>query len=402
MVLAKEAVDQTGRILLAAGCVLDEKALSIFKKWGVLEAEVIGAAQTTDNDRTMPPEVLRQAENAVGVMFRHNTQDNDGIRELIRLCVLREARNIIENRPRPLPAPPTHPDTAPPVRTKSIDPYPLVDKEIKLGTLPDIFNQLVEVIGDPRSSASDIAGVISKDTGLSARLLKIANSAFLGFSQRIDTISRAVIMVGSKQLSALALAVSVISMFRNIPAELVSMRNFWEHSIACGIFARLLAGYKGIDVTERLFVTGIMHDIGHLVIYKYLPEESLAVLKTAQDTGLPLQRCEQLMLGFDHARIGGLLLKKWRMPPILEAPVWHHHEPMRAPAFIQEACLTNIANIMAYALGYGTSGEIVVPRLDKSVWNCLGLSPAVLAPVIGQAELQIRGIADSLFNDEIT
>ena len=133
-----------------------------------------------------------------------------------------------------------------------MDPSSLVGEDTQLASLPNIFMEITDVLSDPRSSAINIANVISKDPSLSAKLLKIVNSAFYNFPSRIDTISRAVMIIGSKQLSALALGTSIIRIFQDIPSDLVNMKSFWEHSLACGIGARMIASYKNIHNTEQI------------------------------------------------------------------------------------------------------------------------------------------------------
>ena len=202
-----------------------------------------------------------------------------------------------------------------------------------LVSLPHIFTEINRVISDPRSSAVHVADVISKDPNLTARLLRIVNSAFYGFPSKIDTISRAVTILGSKELSTLALGTSVLNIFNDIPADLVDMKSFWEHSVACGIAARMIGSYKNIANTERLFVAGLLHDIGRIIIYKYLPSEGREMLLYAQQTDCLLRSAEMEVLGFDHGQIGAMLMQKWKLPVILEQALGYHHQthPISAP-----------------------------------------------------------------------
>ena len=115
---------------------------------------------------------------------------------------------------------------------------------VSVSSLPGVYLRLSNVVGDPRSSASDVGRVIADDPGLTARLLRLVNSAMYGFPSKIETVSRAISIVGTQQLQDLALATSVIRLFANMPQELVTMESFWRHSVACGVAARALAGRR--------------------------------------------------------------------------------------------------------------------------------------------------------------
>ena len=145
-------------------------------------------------------------------------------------------------------------------------------------SLPTIFYQINEAVGDPRSSMRDIAQIISADQSLSARLLRLVNSAFFGFPSKIDTISHAVTIIGTKQLRDLALATTVIQMFKGIPNDLIQVKSFWQHSIGCGIGSRLLASFQKMANVEHFFVSGLLHDIGRLILYSNKSEDARKAL----------------------------------------------------------------------------------------------------------------------------
>ena len=143
-----------------------------------------------------------------------------------------------------------------------LTPQLLIKDSLEIFSLPDIYFQVAEMIKDPRFSAEDMGQVISKDPGLSARLLRVVNSSFYGFQAKVDTISRAITIVGIEDLQNLVLATSVIDKFSHIPSELVDMTDFWLRSVHCGVIARLLAKENSVLHCERLFLTGLLHDLG--------------------------------------------------------------------------------------------------------------------------------------------
>lgn len=257
---------------------------------------------------------------------------------------------------------------------------------VSISTLPGVYLRLASVVSDPRSSAADVGRVIADDPGLTARLLKLVNSAMYGFPSKIETVSHAISIVGTAQLQDLALATSVIRLFANVPQSLVTMESFWRHSVACGVTARALAARRRESNVERYFVAGLLHDIGRPVMYMQIPDEARLAVTQSRETGRPLFEVEHAVLGFDHSHVGAALLDQWKLPPSLREPVAHHHFPARSQRFPLEAAVVHIADLIANALRFGTSGEPGVPQLAPGAWEATGLTPGVLADVMQEAE----------------
>jgi HD-like signal output (HDOD) protein len=180
-----------------------------------------------------------------------------------------------------------------------------------------------------------------------------------------------------------------MGVFKGIPEELLNMASFWRHSIACGIIARSLAVYRRESNVERLFVAGMLHDIGQVVLASARPELSREILELQRDTGRFYLELELERLGFDHAELGGALLKKWKIPTSICEPVTCHHNPASAEQFRLETALIHLADIICHAMELGQGAEWGVPPLDENAWERLGLSAHMLGNVIKQAEIQI-------------
>ena len=277
-----------------------------------------------------------------------------------------------------------------------IDPYEIIKNQIKLPSLPIIFNQISEAISDPRTSATRLADIISKDPSLSARLLKIVNSAFYSFPSKIDTISRAVAIIGTKELSALTLGTCALSVFEDIPSDLIDMKSFWKHSIACGIIARIIASYKNNTITERCFLAGLLHDVGRLIVFKHLPDQSKRVFIRARRTHSLLSDAEKEIMGFNHAVMGSILLREWGLPVTLEESIRHHHSITDCQTPLEPA-IVHFSDIITNALGLGTSGEQFVPPLDPKAWEEIELPPGILGTTIQQADRNIDEVVHILF-----
>ena len=143
---------------------------------------------------------------------------------------------------------------------------------------PHVYIKLKETLEDPRSSFREFSGIIGNDPALTARLLKIVNSSFYGLESEVETITHALGIIGTEQLTELVLATSVTEQFPNIPERLVNMDLFWKHSIACGVTAKIIASWNGERHLESYYLAGMLHDIGSLIIYKKFPDEAEKVL----------------------------------------------------------------------------------------------------------------------------
>ena len=239
---------------------------------------------------------------------------------------------------------------------------------------PILYYQLREKLDDPNSNFEDLAAIIKTDPAMSARLLKIVNSAFYGFDEKIDTLSHALNIIGTEQLTDLALAAIVTSKFQGIPRDLINMETFWMHSIACGIAARKIAKRMAGVEAEKMYLGGMLHDIGSLILFKEAPEDARKILLRCKESGENLFKVEKEILGYDHAEIGALLLAEWKLSDRLVEMVKYHHQPVNAGDCLDEACIIARADALVYEMKIGYSGEPGVPELDPMVLERIPIS----------------------------
>ncbi len=264
----------------------------------------------------------------------------------------------------------------------------LIDDSLELASLPAVVMQAVERLNDPDASATDISRVISQDPSLSTKLLKIVNSAFYGFPSRIDTISRAITVVGTLELTDLILGATAIQTFAKLPNQLIDMDRFWAHSLYTGIVSRLLARQLRAPNLERCFITGLLHDIGALIIYRYQPEQARQALELARQDGLPLQDAEQSVFGFDHAEVGAELMAAWHLPETFIETTRYHHAPSKAVNCRLEAATVHLADVIAGIAQHTGSGTEQAASLENSAWDLTGLSVDIIAALIADADAQ--------------
>jgi len=181
--------------------------------------------------------------------------------------------------------------------TSMITPQALVANVKDLILLPEVYFSIRNIINDPSSSFAEVAEVVSQDPNIAARILRIANSSFFGFATEIETVARAISIMGLSQLNDLVLATTVVRSFKGVPNDLVDMKHFWIRSVFCGSIARLLASHCNVLDSERLFVSGILHDLGHLLIYSKLPQQAASILTRAKQEHINVVQLEREFLG---------------------------------------------------------------------------------------------------------
>jgi HD-like signal output (HDOD) protein len=244
--------------------------------------------------------------------------------------------------------------------------YQRIIENIKqLPALPLIVNRLIKVVNSPDTSAEDAADLIEKDPSLTAKVLRLANSAFYGMPRSISSVSSAVVILGFNTLKSLVLSASVITMFPNTGPKIAFDRlRFWKHSIVCAMVARTIAQHiMGITFMDpqSAFCAGIMHDIGKLIFELFTPVEYAAVCRRSQENGMSLVEAEASVMGITHAQIGHILADKWALPIELEAAIVHHHEPQAEKSIRELVTTVHLADGIAHHLNCGLWDEEALP-----------------------------------------
>jgi HD-like signal output (HDOD) protein len=252
-----------------------------------------------------------------------------------------------------------------------------------LPTLPRTVLRITELINDPRASAKDLARIITDDQVLTARLLKLVNSSFYGFPQRIATVTDAILLIGFDAIRSLLLTTSVFDLF---PSRTVRSRRdqemLWDHSLGCAIGAKVIGGAVRHEKTEELFVAGLLHDIGKIVEMTLLPEDFAQIASRVSERRVLISSAEMEVLGCTHADIGRLLAERWNLPVKLVSTIAWHHTPAAAGAFAAESSVVHLADILARALQLGSGGDDKVPPLDRAAWDVLKLKPSSLDEIM--------------------
>jgi len=254
----------------------------------------------------------------------------------------------------------------------------------ELSALPDSWQRIDAVLARSAATTSQIADALATDPVLSARLLKMANSPMFGLAQRVEKLSQAVHLIGTRQLRELALAATVVDLVAG-GGRRERVAVFLRHSTATGLYARAIASRRREANVERFFVAGLLHDLGGYALDSAAPEAAAEARRLAASRNLPIERAEQTLLGFDHTAVGSAILTRWKLPPSLVEPVAWHHQPSEAPTQRVEAAVIHLASLSIGLLGMGGDGIVSTP-LDLRAWELLGLEPDEVAPMVEETE----------------
>ena len=253
----------------------------------------------------------------------------------------------------------------------------------KIPTLPVIYSKLGKLLQSPDATIAAVSNIISEDQVIAAKVLKFVNSAFYGFPQRVGSLQRAIVILGFNTIKNLVFATSVFDMFRGMDTGgAFDKKNFWKHCIGCAVASRVLAEAADLRNPDEIFTGGLLHDIGKLVTAVHFPEKYSAVVNDVQAAGIPMVDAERKLFGYDHCQVGSSLAVQWRFPLDTAQMIGSHHLGDGAAPTRKDIAAVYLGNILAMALGLGSSGERKLAVVNPRAWELLGLSLSSLELVM--------------------
>ncbi len=287
----------------------------------------------------------------------------------------------------------------------SSDIQKIIGKIDKLPTLPMIVSTLNDLIRNPNTSAADIHQVIAKDQALSARILKLVNSAFYGFSERISSISHAIVILGFNTVKNVALTASVLNMFHDQgesgSEDSFDQKSFWLHSLAVAATARMIATKIKLPAVEDIFVAGLMHDIGKLVLDQFAHDDFVAIRKLVKEKKILIREAEnEIFDGINHSQIGAWLATRWKLPTGLVQMIGFHHRPALSGQLLRPVACVHLADILVRTIGFGNGGDPYVPKINKEAWEALDISYADLDNIMIAMEKELCDAEQLVADDQ--
>ena len=266
----------------------------------------------------------------------------------------------------------------------------------RLASLPTVFHRIQAELDSPDASVTRLSHLIASDPALTAMLLKVANSALFGFSQRIDTISRAVTVLGLQQVRELSVAILVTRTFTSLESRHVDPVMFWRSSVLRAVACSAAFDVSSGQRQERGFVTGLLANLGHMVMFLTVPELAIVAANRAAEESADLATVERSVVGCDHAEIGGCLADAWGLPPAIGIAISAQHQPGLAGTNGREAWMLYLANRIVIAENGHIASDDVAAELDPLAWQATSLQPEQFAAIREEAELNLAS-ALSLF-----
>ncbi|NQT19959.1 MAG: HDOD domain-containing protein [Planctomycetes bacterium] len=257
----------------------------------------------------------------------------------------------------------------------------LVDSIDDLPSFPAAIQKATAIADDPDASAQDLADVIQVDLALTAKILRVTNSAFYGLSRNVSTVREAVMILGFSSVRSLAVAVSTMKMFDTKDSALFTQDAFWLHSTSSALVAQQLCQLALLPETSEAFTAALLHDVGKVVLDQYAHEAFMKLLDAQQSEKRILPETELRIINTTHSEIGRRLCEIWNLPAPLCEAIGEHHTPTRARHHPMLAMVAGLADYICSANGLTSivhTGK--PPDLSDDVRN-LQIQPGVIAEV---------------------
>ena len=282
----------------------------------------------------------------------------------------------------------------------------IIDSIQDLPTLPIVYEKLQVLLTDPKVTAGDVAKVIEEDQALTAKILKLVNSAYYGFPQKVSTITQAVVVLGFNEIRNVALSVSVIQMFNDDVEEGFDHLEFWKHSLAVAICSGLIAKQLGTNKVHQpdvAFTAGILHDIGKVICQQFFHTKYQLVLEYAKENNAMLIEAEREILRFTHEQVGQILIEKWKLPSELVSVVGYANSPYvkeRSHLEYPLVAVVHVADAIVRAAGIGFGGDPFVPPINDKCVQFIDLSQETLEQIIRDTIELFEGLASLLLSKD--
>lgn len=269
----------------------------------------------------------------------------------------------------------------------------LLGKIDEIPSLSGVVSQINSMLKDPRTSADELGEVISMDQALAAKVLKLVNSSFYGFPGKIKTLPHAIALLGFSSIRNIVLTASIIGAFSTKnKQEGLNLKDFWLHSIAVGALAKTISKTLKLSNPDEYFLSGLLHDMGKLVLQLHLTPEYLEVFVHIKESPMHILNAEEAVLGVSHSDVGAWLARHWKLPQDIINSIEYHHKPSLSLNPISPSVI-QLSDILARGLEIGSGGDPFIPPCDAFVWEALSLSEVSIEEILKHSSSEIENAA---------
>ena len=269
----------------------------------------------------------------------------------------------------------------------------IANHAIEIATLPEVTMKIVEVVQDERSTAHDLHKIVRNDPALSARVLRVVNSAFYGLPGQIGSIDRAIMLLGLNAVKNIAIAASIGKMFKSsVVCDDFTGKDLWTHSVAVGATNKLITSAIGMALPDEAFLTGLIHDIGLVAVMQCHSEDIRKIVDLAK-SGVPYRKAEEKIIGANHQEIGAALTAKWKFPRSFQFVAGFHHEPTElAPEKRTLSVITHISDILCARGEFGMKITVETDEVPQELKDEIGITSEQLDEIAGNIENELQAV----------
>jgi len=278
----------------------------------------------------------------------------------------------------------------------------LIQSIESLPSLPQAYHKCCFLLEREVTDSKDLAEVVGTDPAMTMAVLRLVNSAFYNIPRKIDRLEHAISIIGHNKFRDLILTAAVVEAMSHLASGRVDMEVFWRHSIYTALVAKRLGLHAYLPNSERLFLAGLLHDIGQVIYFDLFETKALKVVNLVNKLGVDVAVAEKKVLGFTHQDVASALCKCWGLPEWLEQPVKHYRLPQHSLYFKQESTIVALANAITeqHYPGLASLGQPLKHTQsladDSLVWRQLNIEPASLANIIKDVDENLHDVIQSL------
>ncbi len=240
-----------------------------------------------------------------------------------------------------------------------------------LPSIPKVVFEVTKLLSDPKTTTSKLTELISKDQGLTSRILAVANSPLYGIKRKVSSLEFAILVLGFGDIRDIVTAISLADSIKAAPSKYFDPYEFWVHSMVVGTAAKGISTNLGFDFGSEAFVAGILHDMGILVIYKFLNSEFNQIVELSNNEKVNITEAERNILGITHQEIGKFLAVKWDLPKILCEALNYHHSPLAVAENKDFVSIIHLVDYMTHKLNIGSFHWDKDFELDRGIIDIL-------------------------------